>query len=193
MAILTRSCLRWALVLVMLLGSHDICMAGAQAAPRSYEESQVKAAFLYNFTKFVDWPADSFPDPDAPVLIGILGEDPIGRALEGLIKARVVNGRKTAIKRFKTVAALEPVHLLFVSASVRKQLPLLFKALEGHSVLTVSDMEGFAQQGGVINLVIRNQRLGFEINEDAAQRANLKISSKLLKLAKVVKDKEGGH
>ena len=72
-------------------------------------------------------------------------------------------------------------------------MPLLFKALEGHSVLTVSDMEGFAQQGGVINLVIRNQRLGFEINEDAAQRANLKISSKLLKLAKVVKDKEGGH
>lgn len=178
-----------ALALLLWRGNGGTSLA-ADAAPQTYEEYEVKAAFLYNFAKFVDWPEDAFPDAGAPLVIGILGDDPFGGALEQIIKTRLINGRKTVIKHFKNQPAQEPCHVLFISPKERKSLPQILKALAGKSTLTVGEAENFTQLGGIINFVNRDDKVGFEINEDAAQRANLKISSKLLKLAKVVRD---GH
>lgn len=149
-------------------------------------EYQVKAAFLYNFAKFIDWPAEAFADNGTPISICLLGQDPFGSILDETVKNKTVNGRKFLIRRFKELQSLETCHILFVSASEKRNLAHSVKALAGTSVLTVGEVEKFCQQGGIINLVIKGNKAGIEVNESAAGRARLKISSKLLKLATLV-------
>ncbi|MDW8238957.1 MAG: YfiR family protein [Acidobacteriota bacterium] len=149
-------------------------------------EYEVKAAFLFNFAKFIEWPAQHLPHAGSPILIGILGEDPFDDVLDRVIKGKSIDGRPVLIKRAKTVEPLRSCHIVFVSRSERKRLSQIAGALAEAGVVTVSDMEQFLEHGGIINFVIENNRVRFDINKRMADRAGLKISSKLLVLAKSV-------
>src|SRR5947207_4456179 len=177
----------------------------APATPRG--EYETKAGYLLNFVEFIEWPSESFPDATSPIILGIIGEDPFGARLDKL-QDTIVNGRKLKIKRFKgalefrgeetpgrrqdnlalkrarKIAELRSCHMLFVSSSESNFLPLILKPLRGASVLTVSESETFAREGGMINFLDGSDRVRIEINLDAAEQARLKISSKLLSLAK---------
>jgi hypothetical protein len=147
-------------------------------------EYQVKAAFLYNIAKFVQWPgieADEF------LTLGILGEDPFGGILDEL-QGKRVQGKKIAVKRFKSYKNLRKIHMLFISSNEKENLSQILQAIKGSEILLIGDTEGFAQKGVSINFFLDQQKVRFEINVDAASRAGLKISSNLLKLAKIVHD-----
>ena len=150
-------------------------------------EVQVKAAFLYNFAKFINWPDEVFSNEKAALVFGILGEDPFGDTLAQMIKGKTVNGRPLEIKRFKRLEDVGGCHILFISSSERKRLSLIRQALNGASVLTVGDWEQFALEGGMISFTLEDNKVRFQVNPDFAERAGLKISSKLLTLAKIVK------
>lgn len=158
------------------------------AKPPPSREYLIKAAFLYKFAKFVDWPAKAFRNDRAPLTICILGKEPFGAALEN-IKDKKVKGRKLVIQRLARLEDLKQCHVLFISESEEKRLPKILRAIKGKAILTVSDMKEFARRGGIIDLVTVKKKIRFEINVDAAHTARLKISSKLLKLAKIVKEK----
>ena len=164
----------------------------ASGAPTAYaeflllREYQIKAAFLYNFVKFVEWPDEALPDPSAPIALCVLGEDPFGVALES-INGKTVKGRQLVIKRFVGLQDLEVCRILFISSSEEGRLAQIFGSLKNSSILTVGEMERFIQLGGIISFTMESNKIRFEINADAAERAGLKISSKLLNLAKVVR------
>ena len=159
-----------------------------RAAPASpvVQEYQVKALFLFNFLQFVEWPEGAFPSPDAPVTIGILGDDPFGPVLDETLRAETVRNRPLVIVRSSRLEDLKNCHLLFIGKSERNRLAAHFSQLEGAPALTVGDTEGFASRGGIINFYLDGKKLRFEINPDAAQRAGLKLSSQLLSLGKIV-------
>jgi hypothetical protein len=155
------------------------------------QEYQVKAIFLYNFVQFVTWPAAAFPDARTPITIGILGDDPFGPFLEDAVRGEVVDGRALTIKRFKGLEEVISSHMLFVSKSETGRLSQILAAVQDHSILTVGETEAFAHQGGVINFITVGNKVRYEINVAAAKRANLDISSKLLKLAKIIDSRIG--
>ncbi len=165
--------------------------ARAQSPPTEYE---IKAAFLYNFAKFVEWPADAFADPRAPIVLGIVGEDPFGSSLDTLVSGKAVNGRGLVIKRLKPGSDLRNCNILFISSSEKKHLAQILASVNGASVLTVGEMDRFIQSGGAVNLLLEENKVRFEINLVVAARARLKISSKLLALARsVIEARNGGR
>jgi hypothetical protein len=151
-------------------------------------EHQVKAGFLYNFTKFIDWPAEAFSDPSAPIVIGILGDDPFGSQLDKAVQGETSGGRPLVVKRFKRAEDAKACHLLFVSDSEARRFPEIVATLKGAPVVTVGEMDKFVLRGGMIGFVIERGKVRFEINPDAAGRIKAKLSSQLLKLAKIVAD-----
>jgi hypothetical protein len=155
--------------------------AAAQAPPAS--EYEVKAAFLYNFAKFVEWPPEELAAPDAPLAICLLGTDPFGRTLDQIVADKQIVGHPLLVKRIKDAGQAEGCQILFVGASEPAAMARLAPMLARHGVLTVGEMEGFAQQGGVIQFVIQDNKVRFQINTVAADKAGLKISAQLLKLA----------
>ena len=152
-------------------------------------EYQVKAAFLYNFAKFVEWPAETFEDSEDPIVIGILGEDPFRTTLEETVQDQSVRDRELKILRFASAADLEACHILFVASSEKPGLRTLLSRLDGSSVLTVGETSGFCETGGMISFYLERNRVRFEINPDACERAGLKMSAKLLRLARIVRDR----
>lgn len=146
-------------------------------------EYDVKAAFLFNFVQFVDWPPRAFASPDAPLVIGILGNDPFGGSLERIIRGESIHGHKLVVKRAKRPEDLRPCHVLFIAKSEANRVQECLENLHGLAVLTVADMDRFVQKGGMIGFVMAGNNVRFEINPGQAQREELRISSKLLKLA----------
>jgi len=171
--------------LTLLLTIHLAATPQGQAQV-ALTEYQVKAAYLFNFLKFVEYPNDSFADPLAPIVIGVVGDDPFGSALPQVVTGKTVQGRDLVIRNYRDGEELRGAHILFISASEKKRLPMIFSNLHGSSVLTVADMEGFLDAGGMIQFLNENDRVRFAINLDATTQARLKLSSKLLSLAKVV-------
>ncbi len=173
----------------------------AQAESAQSLEYQVKAAFLYNFFQFVDWPEEKPADSNKPVIIGIIGEDPFGNAFEP-IKDKKVKGRSVVIKRFKSfeelkkstekdkpesgqeIKTLTECYLLFICSSEQKNLKEIINTVKDHDVLTVGETEGFLEAGGIIKWFVEEKKIRFEINVTAAEQAKLKIRSELLRLAK---------
>ena len=153
-----------------------------QPDPQPLREYRIKAAFLYNFAKFVEWPSEAFDDEDSTLILGVFGDDPFGAALQSL-RGKTVRGRRLIIKRFDSLLDLDQCHILFITSSAPQQQQKALESLQGSNVLTVGEMQRFAQMGGIINFVIRKNKLRFEINLDAGKRAGLVISSQLLKLA----------
>ncbi|MFQ5605162.1 MAG: YfiR family protein [bacterium] len=151
-------------------------------------EYQIKAAFLYNFAKFVDWPKEVVEDTTQPLIIGILGRDPFGSDLDEMIAGKTVKGKKIVIKRFDKIEDWEFCHLLFISSSERRRMKKNLAILREFNVLTVGETPDFAVNGGVIRLFNQNNKVRFAINIEAAERSHLKISSRLLNLARIVEN-----
>jgi len=155
--------------------------ATAQNPVREY---RFKAVFLFNFTKFVEWPASSFDSPEAPFIIGILGDDPFGSVIDETVASEKVKGHPIVIQRYKQLPDIEHCHLLFISA---KEIPVLkdkMQEIQRH-ILTVGDSPDFNIAGGMIRLTTRDNKIKLIINPSAVKAAELNMSSKLLKVAEI--------
>lgn len=168
--------------MIGLLGFTFVTDARAQV-----EEYQVKAAFLYNFAKFVEWPADTFSGPNEPICICILGQNPFGGGLIDAARGKVLDGRPIAVRLISEAPPKSSCQILFVPSSGRKLFRSISGTLKGAGILTVGDTPGFIEDGGVINFKLEDGRIRFEINVEAAGIARLSISSKLLSLAQTAK------
>jgi hypothetical protein len=157
--------------------------AGGAEPPREY---QVKAAFLYNFAKYVQWPPDAPAAGTRTFAITIVGQDPFGPSLEETLQGKTIGGQKIVIRRAATAAEMEASHIVFISGSEKGQMPDILRRLEGAATLTVAETDHFAERGGIIRFRMDGDRVRLDINPTAAERARLKISSELLKLARIV-------
>lgn len=169
-----------------VLGAVVLLLSRAPAQSPAAGEYQVKAAFLYNFAKFVEWPPSSFSNASAPLRICVLGQDPFGQELRNITNEKIVNGHKLQVDQVVDVHTAKTCQILFVASSEKAQLNRILEGVRGSDVLTIGDTKGFVGLGGIINFVLENNRVQFEINHKAAEQAGLKISSKLLNVAKVV-------
>jgi hypothetical protein len=150
-------------------------------------ENQVKAAYLYNFAKFVEWPASAFAGAGSPLVIGFIGKGLYGEAHEALT-GKIAKGRKVQIRQLTKVEEVSGCQILFIAASEKPRLKEILRALPDSGVLTVSDIKHFCSVGGMIGLVVRGEKVQFEVNVGKAERAGLKLSSQMLKLAVTVFD-----
>lgn len=177
MGLLKRACI------LLLLASASLPLARA-AAPREYD---VKAVFLFHFVQFVDWPPPAFADARAPFVICVLGTDPFGAALDDIVRGEQVDGRALKIDRHQQPTQLDGCHILFIDRSMRDALPAILARLGDHPTLTVGDFDGFARAGGMIRFVTFGQRIRLHINLEATRAAQLNISSKLLRPARILR------
>jgi hypothetical protein len=157
------------------------------------DEYEIKAAVLSHFATFVEWPQESFTKTDGNFAICIFGRDPFGLHLERTFEGRTVRGRKVAIHRSTSLRTLSACHVLFVSPSEARKVDTTIRELAGRNVLTVSDIDRFVDRGGMIQLKSSESRVQFEINKSTAERARLKISPQLLKLASDVRTSRSGR
>ena len=148
-------------------------------------EYQIKAAYLYNFINFIEWPTDSPVNNSPSMNLCILGEDPFGKDLDD-IRNEIVKGKKLNVKYSGSLDKLRSCNILFIPASERNHISQILKLIGNSSVLTVSDVEESARQGVIISFLVEQKKVRFAINNEAARRAGFKISAKLLKLAKIV-------
>jgi hypothetical protein len=149
-------------------------------------EYLIKAAFLYNFGRYVEWPPESFAS-GAPFIIGVLGPDPFGTAIDQLGATKNIEGRPIAIRRFTSMDEYRPCQVLFIAAGAsRADKTAAIRQTEGTPILLVSEEPGMAANGAVINFYTEYNKVRFEINQEAAQHRQLRISSKLLSLGKLV-------
>ncbi len=168
-----------ALALVLAL------LSGARSETAPLPEYNVKGAFLLNIAKYAEWPAQSFADASAPVVIGILGDDPFGAALDRIVRGRVINDRKIAVRRSRRIADLRGAHVVFIGASETERAAANCANLAESGALCVGDTDATAPFTA-INFSIENGRIVFSVNLAAVKRSNIAISSKLLHLAKSV-------
>lgn len=143
---------------------------------------EVKASFLYNFARFIEWPPEA---ADVQFCIGILGTDPFGRVLEQLAREKSSSGRQFVVRRFKAGQEPGECRILFISSSEHKRLREILQHLWGRPVLTVGDMPGFCASGGMIDFDLADDRVRFEVNLQAAEQAGLEVSCKLLAMARI--------
>lgn len=151
-------------------------------------EYEVKAALLYKFVKYLEWPADRFPREDVPLVVGVFGRDPFGDVLDETLEGQWHGTHPLEAKRFRDLAEAATCHILYVPQAMAERQAEVLRAVEGASVVVVGESPGFAARGGVINLYIEKQNVRFEINPRAAKRERLKISASLLKLARIVEN-----
>ena len=167
------------LLFCLLLGN-----AEARSQPPA-SEYQVKAAFLFHFAQFVEWPAYSYESPGSPFIIGILGQDPFGTYLDQLVKGELIHGRPIQVVRYRDVREVGNCHILFINLRDVEKTQQAIESLKGKNILTVSDQEDFQKLGGIVKFFTDRQKIRFQINPDMAKAASLNISSKLMRLAEV--------
>ncbi|MBN2138973.1 MAG: YfiR family protein [Sedimentisphaerales bacterium] len=200
----TRSLMLMVMALIAVLTAQQTRADDDEASNQEY---RVKAAFLYNFLKFVDWPKEKDANDNDPITIGVIGKDPFAKSFDP-IKDKPVKNKKVVIKRFKSIAELKKLgetanpqinkqieaakkcQLLFICRSEKDALEDIFKAVKNQPILTVGDTDEFIKTGGIINFVTDEQKVRFEVSTAAANHAKLKIRSQLLRLAKRVIEKE---
>lgn len=167
------------LIVLMLLG---MSRPGIIQASKEY---QVKAAFVFNFTRFVEWPAETFAAADSPFIIGVAGKNPFGTHLEEIIKGEAINGHPLVLRYFNTADEITACHILYVTLESKEDIKKAISHSPAHA-LTVSDLSNFTKHGGMIGFVTENSKTRIRINLNSAKAAELTISSKLLKLAEIV-------
>jgi len=155
-------------------------------APGELAEYSVKAAFLYHFAQFVEWPPDGARD-NAAITIGVLGSDPFGEVLDKAVLGKTIGGRKLAVRRFATIDKIGHCDILFISSSEASHLPAVLAGLSGTAVLTVGEADRFARRGGMIGFFFEDSRMRLEVNVATTEAAGLRVSSKLLSVARLVK------
>ena len=173
-----------ALLLAVALGAP----ARAQTAKEEYE---VKAAFLFHFAQLVEWPPGTIKGEGEPMRVCTLGEDPFRGALETTLKGKKVGERALRVDHVKQADEAKACQILFFSRNEEKRIPALLAQLGTSPVLTVGESDGFAREGGIIGFSVEDQKIRFEINLDAARRAGIRVSSRLLLLAKNVSGNQG--
>jgi len=149
-------------------------------------EYEVKAAFLMNFVKFIEWPDERAGTTGSEWVLSIVGASPFGESLN-LPRDKTIRGRKLVIKNTVDHGSIVSSHILFIPASEKDRLPACMAAVKGLPILTISEIAGFARNGGMINFIIIDDKIRFEINPDAAGQVGIRISSQLLKLARIIK------
>jgi hypothetical protein len=179
-------CMRLLTALMLFIVSANIGIATAMA-DRTLEYP-VKGAYLFKFGDFVEWPKDSFPEAGSPFIIGILGEDPFGPELDDMVQNRTVQGRQAIVKRYKNIDDAKAAHILYIGANKAERLEQIEASLNGKSVLTVSDES--KEAAGIVNFTVLDNKVRFEIDPAAAHRASLKVSSKLLSVAIIVRNEK---
>lgn len=173
-------------LLAMVVGMHPWGEARVRAEPPVAGEYQVKAAFLFNFARYVEWPPEAFPATGEPFVVTVLGEDPFGEALDAALKGRTIRDRRLAVRRVARMEDVGQSQILFIAESEGEELPRILRRLDAAPTLTIGETPHFAEQGGMIRFRKERDRVGFEINLASTERARLKISSQLLKLARIV-------
>jgi hypothetical protein len=200
----------FSLVLCCLALAATFTAPKACAEPVASREYQIKAAFIYNFIKFVDWPKEKVPDQNTPIIIGIIGKNPFQDAFEPL-QEKEAKDKKVIIRQLEGFVDLEKAgkkqkdqphpssqdiqkcHLLFICPSEAERLNDIIASVKGRNILTVADTQGFLEAGGIINFVTEEKKVRFEINAIAAKRAKIDIRSQLLRLAKKVIKEDGSE
>jgi len=189
MAVLVAITWRRGVLLLMAEMVWVLSATPASAQTARAPEYSLKAAYLFNFTQFIEWPSNCFVSAEAPIIIGVLGEDPFGGALDQAIRDKTLRGRPFEIRRSRRLGDLGGCHMVFVCASEAKRVPEILAANNKKSVVTISDLDRFGEQGGIIGFYTENNRLRFQINVGAAERAGIKISSQLLRLGTIIREK----
>lgn len=173
-----KTCALGALMVFLIL-NHSL---GQSKATTEY---QLKAAFIYNFTRFIDWPPDAFNSADAPFIIGILGKDPLGTYLDDLVKDEKLDNHTITVQRFSDLKEINQCNILFIPAEeatkINKQIP----SINRRGILTVSDISDFSKWGGVIRFFKEENKLRLQINLTEAKAGQLTISSKLLSISSI--------
>jgi hypothetical protein len=167
-----------------------ILMAGgflhSVAHAQSVREFEVKAALIYNFAQFVTWPDQAFSGPNAPFRICVLTDNPSTNVMERTFRGKSVRGRPIQIEQSGDIQGVMKCHILFVGQTMKDRMPEIMRAVGSREILTIGDMDRFAESGGIIGLYEENNKMRFEVNLGAARRAHLAISSKMLKAGKIV-------
>lgn len=171
------------LTLVALIGGWTTATA---AYPLATSEYQLKAVFLFNFAQFVEWPESAFADPTSPLFICVLGNDPFGAELEAVMQGESIRGRHLVVERHGTVEEARHCHVLFVNQSADSEWRATLEQLKGAPILTVGETREFARAGGVIRFFMEGNRVRLQVNPSAAQAAQLRVSSKLLRSSQVL-------
>jgi hypothetical protein len=172
---------RFMLLLLLVIPATSTSLG--QGAPS--RENQVKAAFIYNFAQFVEWPDDAFLGNGAPFVIGVLGDGGLQGELERTLKGKTAGGREFAVRSFARVADIQRCHILFVGAAEQGRAQEVIQKVTRQGTLTVGDFDGFTAASGVVRFMTEDNKLRFEVNVDAANDERLRVSSKLLKLARI--------
>jgi hypothetical protein len=185
-----------ALMLLPIVSAAAATSAHAQDTDAS-SEYLIKAGFIYNFASLVQWPSTSFSQADSPIVIAVLGEERFGTTLDRVLQGKKIDGRSFIVKYFRSTSELvksvgkpKECQILYVSSSAMPHLSEAIQVVRGMPVLTIGEMPGFAKSGGMINLVLEDNRVRFEVNVKAAKDADLNISSRLLALARIVQPPE---
>jgi hypothetical protein len=171
---------RWCRTVLLLFACLLATQIGAQTKVRDY---QVEAVYLFNFTQFVEWPSSVFADAQMPIVIGVLGDDPFGKYLDETVRGETVGARPLIVRRYSSVDQVDGCQILFISRSESERVQPIIERLRARSILTVSDVDGFTQSGGIVRFVNQGDRVRLKINVTAARAAGLTISSKLLRVA----------
>ncbi len=172
----TKSCAALFLILTAWL---------SKASAQSASEYQVKAVFIYNFTRFIDWPAETFKSPDEPFIIGIIGEDPFGSYLDETVAGEKIGTHPIQVQRFVDVKQLVKCHILYISSYEPEEAEKILSVVSDKSILTVSDATAFNKWGGMIRLFTDNNKIRLQVNVEASKKSGLTISSKLLGVAQI--------
>lgn len=169
---------------LLLFGLIFTLASSSPAQNTTITEYQLKAAFIYNFVKFVDWPPTTFTNASEPYVIGVLGDNVFGDELEQAIANKTINGRALVCQKFRSAREAVGCQVLFISSSEKLHFKRILADLRGQSILTISEADGFIDDGGIINFVpMPDRTVRFQINQQAAKDVRLQISSDLLNLA----------
>jgi hypothetical protein len=175
-----------ALALLLTLAVGPSAAPGAEPVAGEYD---LKAAFVYQFTHYTEWPAESFEDSTSPIVVAVVGEDPFRGALERAVRDKTVGGRSLAYRHFANANALEPCHVLYVSPSERQQLGQIVRDAQDFAALTVADTEDFTREGGMVRFLTENKKVRFEIRRKAVEAAGLRIKAQLLKAGHIYQER----
>jgi len=161
-----------------------LCGEDDLQAKRVQAEYKIKAACLFRFMQFIEWPKSTFADESAPLIVAVLGKDPFGDLLDDAMKNKRVGGRDVVVKRFSTSKEVEACHLVFVSSSESGTLKEALEALKPHHAATVGETEDFLKAGGIFRFFVAEGKVQFEVSKEAAKESGIEIRSQLLRLGK---------
>jgi len=172
-----QSLSKFILLAALLLGCIDV------RAQEALPEYRIKAAFLYHFAEFVSWPTNAFVETNSPYVIGVLGKDPFGQNLEDTLNGHSLNNHPFVVRRISNVAQARGCQILFISRSETRRLDDIIADLKDQPILTVSEIDGFINRGGMVQFLNTGDKVRFAINNTVARSSGLRISSQLLSLA----------